>query len=1446
MDELWVGVDIGSTTVKIAIVEPSTKELLFSEYRRHNAKQAKTAHSLITKAYEDYPNKEFEIAICGSGGKSISDILKTHFVQEVVANSIIIKEKYPQTRTAIELGGQDAKIIFFTHDKKTNEISASDMRMNGSCAGGTGAFIDQIAKLLQIDVEEFESLASQGKTIYNISGRCGVFAKTDIQPLLNQGISKKDLALSTFHSIAKQTIGGLAQGLKIRPPVIFEGGPLTFNKTLVKVFAERLNLKEEEIIIPTRADTVVAYGAALSIEKLFKEKSKYKKENLSFLLDEKKLRTKENNFSQPFFKNEEEKIKFLKRHKLPKIPERQFEKNTTIKAYLGIDAGSTTSKFVLINEQEEIIDSFYSNNKGSPLDVIRNALLNLNKKYEEQKVTLEILGVGATGYGELLFSKAFKTDYHTVETLAHARAAIKYSKDASFILDIGGQDMKAITITNNIITTITLNEACSAGCGSFIETFADNFEIPVKKIAEYAFKSKHPSHLGSRCTVFMTSSVITEQKNGKTQEDILAGLCRSIVENVFTKVLRVNNFDELGKNIVVQGGTFKNDAVLKAFEDYVQKEVIRAPYPGEMGAIGIALLTKEHVKKEKITSKFSIKNLENFTYETSSNHICPFCSNHCNRSIITFNDNSTFVTGNRCERGEIIGDIKDKETREKLKEVNQKMNSIPDLMTYREQQLFKKRPTKKIFPEKNITIGIPRMLEFWSSMPFWITFYESLGFNVTISDKSTAKLYEKGLSSIPSDTICFPAKLAHGHTLNLIEKNVDIIFIPQILKTPSESKEKNIVDVCAIVQGYSMVLKENIDEIKEKNIRYENPVFHWYNKTSRNKQLINYMKKAFNIDKKETLEAITLAEKSIKEFNTDLEKKGEETIEKLKGTNDFAVVLSGRPYQSDSMVNHNLSKFFIKENIPVLTIDSLPRIYDVDLSKTRVENYINYHNKMLNSAIYVAKNPNLEFVQIVSFGCGHDAILTDEATRIFREISNKEPLILKLDETDVKGPLNIRIKSFISTIKKRREKQKNRVKELGEPFSVKFKKEDKDKTILIPNLSHGFCVISEGALKKVGYKAKALPLADSEAINLGKKYTHNDICYPAQINVGEILKELKQGTCDKNKTAVALAKNCTECRAGQYAVIARKALDNAGYENIPIVTTGEDTKNMHPGFKFTVKISITMAWGIAILDQLEEMKHRIRPYELNPGETDKVFNKEIKKVSKQLEKSTKKACAQLEQSIKEFNKIPLKNIKRKPKVFILGEILMNYHETANNNLEKYLEKNGMETSLPPMIPFFRQKDFRKKEEAKRFFVKHPFLEVISSKISDKYLDKVSKKMNKIMKEFKFYEGKNHSLKELSGEVSHIVDNTFTVGEGWAIPAEIVEQAKAGVKSFIIVQPFGCIPNHVTGRGLIKVIKKDFPNIQILPLDYDPDTSFANVENRLQMLIMNVRELENRT
>jgi predicted CoA-substrate-specific enzyme activase len=596
LEDLWVGVDVGSTTVKIAVVNPQTGKLLHSRYQRHNAMQAHTVAELLNEAHGLFEKYSFLVSFCGSGGQPFAEKTGAFFVQEVVANALAVREMHPETRVAIELGGQDAKVIFFEKDKTTGKLLASDMRMNGVCAGGTGAFIDQVAELLRIKTEDFESYAAKGGKVYEISGRCGVFAKTDIQPLLNQGVAKEDIALSSFHAIAKQTIGGLAQGMEIKPPVLFEGGPLTFNPSLVGVFQQRLGLSGSQVLVPAHSEILVAWGAALSAGSMYKgKKCGYSKEESLYALENFSV-GKENdkeNETPPFFADEKEKKDFLKRHQLFKGSYAEPQAGSVVRAYLGIDAGSTTTKFVLLNEDEELIYSFYSGNQGDPLVVLKSALVQLNEYYKEAGAKLEILGVGTTGYGELLFYRALHADYHTVETVAHARAAKKICPDVSFILDVGGQDMKAISVQGGVVTGIILNEACSSGCGSFIETYARGLGIKMEQIADMAFRSSNPSKLGSRCTVFMNSSIITEQRDGKKPEDIIAGICRSIIDNIFTKVIRLRNLDSLGKKVVVQGGTFKNDAVLRAFEQYTGLIPVRPEHPGEMGAIGIALLTKE-------------------------------------------------------------------------------------------------------------------------------------------------------------------------------------------------------------------------------------------------------------------------------------------------------------------------------------------------------------------------------------------------------------------------------------------------------------------------------------------------------------------------------------------------------------------------------------------------------------------------------------------------------------------------------------------------------------------------------------------------------------------------------------------------------------------------------------------------------------------------------------
>lgn len=1432
INTLRLGIDIGSTTVKVVVYDKKNNKTLFHKYQRHHAEQRKTAGKLLEEVSSLFPGQKFKIGICGSGGKNIAELIGAHYIQEVVANSCAVKAKYPETRTAIELGGQDAKIIFFYFDEKQQRLMTSDMRMNGSCAGGTGAFIDEIASLLKVPVEEFENLAKSGKTIHSISGRCGVFAKTDIQGLLNQSVHREDIALSAFHAIVKQTIGGLAQGLELKAPVIFEGGPLNFNPTLIKAFCERLNLKEKDFILPENPDTIVALGSALAIDELFNDSINDEielNEAVAKLLANNEFEKREIvNSTKLFFDTEDECREWRENHKTAEIKQLELKEGDILDIYIGIDAGSTTSKLVFLNKNEEVIDKFYANNEGDPIRIVKEGLRYLYKKYKKIGVTLNVLGLGTTGYGELLVGTAFGADYHTVETVAHSTAARKYMKDVNFILDIGGQDMKGIWVQDDIVTNITLNEACSSGCGSFLQNFATSLNIPLEKIAEAAFSSTHPANLGSRCTVFMNSTIITEQKNGCNAEDIMAGLCRSIIENVFTKVIRVSDPLSLGSNIMVQGGTFKNDAVLRAIEQYLNVNITRAPYPGEMGAIGVALLAKKHSIS---SSKFiGFENLSSFSYKQEENNICPHCENHCKRTIVKFPNNSSYITGNRCPRGESL------ETK------NVEVKNIPDLFLLREALLTKKYKYTQVSKKKNIKIGFPRCLEFWDSLPFWTTFFNALGYETIISDPSSRPMFEEGLPFVASDTVCFPAKLVHGHIQNLADKKVDIIFMPMIMNMPAKDTEGKSNYVCAVVKGYPLVIYNQENPESKWNLRYEHPMFHWYSEKDRYNQILRYIEKYFNIPKSQIKNAYKQGSDSIKEFRNTLVKTADKIREKAKQEGKFVVVLAGRPYHTDPLVSHDLSRVFTKKGIPVLTVDSLSNLEKVDLRYTRAEVTNNFHTRMLSGALISASAPELEFAQIVSFGCGHDAILSDEIIRITKEVSNKVPLILKMDEGGASNSLNIRVHSFIETITERRNKDVNKskeIKKLQDAYSAKFYKEDrKIKTVLVPNVSVAFCKLLSGTLTKSGVIAKPLPLGSIKEIQLGKKYVHNDTCFPAQMVIGEAISALQSGLYDPNKIAIGMAKYQGDCRLTHYSALLRRALDAAGFSQVPIVSTDPvDYKQMHPGIKLGNMFNIATVWAVVIMDILEELRRKIRPYEIENGETNKVFDNAIDKISKALETNTAQAIKEFKIAIENFTKIKYDRTNLKPRVFITGEYLVTFHPGSNFGVEEYLEKNGMEVILPRMINVF-WKDFHSRIcEMKDYKVKFPLSQGPFSFVAEGLISFALTTCEKIAELHPLYK-KIIRLPALAIENNHVMERTFLSGEGWLIPGEIREFAKDGVTSFVILQPFGCLPNHITGRGSMKKIKEEFPAIQILPLDLDPDTSFANVENRLQMLIMN--------
>ena len=1526
-------------------IDALTHTSLFSYYGRHFAKQIASVLDLFEQLEQKFPHAYIRAAICGSGGLSVARVLGLPYTQEVIANAIAVHKHHPATRVAIELGGQDAKIVFFS-PSKNGELSISDMRMNGVCAGGTGAFLDEMASLLNIPMESFESYASQGRQVYEISGRCGVFAKTDIQPLLNLGASKEDIALSILHSVAKQTIGGLAQGLDIEAPVAFLGGPTTFIPTLVKVFAELLKLTAHEIVIPNRPEITIALGSALSLDGLFAEEpATLDLPQAKQVLIEELVRLKRSpEKGQTFFVDAKDRARFKNRHAISYIEPIKLSPGQVCKVFLGIDSGSTTTKFVLINTEGKLLESFYGANNGEPLERTIKALIRIRDKYIRAGVYLRILGVGTTGYGEDLFAKALSADYQVVETVAHTHAAQAYIPDVSFLLDIGGQDMKAIWINNGVVINVMINEACSSGCGSFLENLASSLGISVQDIADLAFASSSPAELGSRCTVFMNSSIVTELKNGKTLSDIMAGLCCSIIENVFTKVVRVSHLGSLGDRIVVQGGTFKNDAVLFAFERYVGKKVTRSPYPNLMGAIGVALLTRDYMLDKSTgslgrrTNFIGLSALDSFSYTQESNCICPFCANRCVRSRLLFSNGETLISGNRCSKGEVFptsatrgnlgnthedpekgkvtatrftaestapatkdrniesceiftpykagnagttGSISSISRKEGCKKAGSEIATssrgdrqvIPDMFKEREKLLFMDYPCQPCAPARKEVIGIPRVLSFWDTMPFWKTFFSALGFSVVLSQPSSRSQYESGLPFAPSDTACFPAKLVHGHIRDLAERGVDRVFSPAITITPeiNSSKrashrksrfgipavassgsaiepdkiEKSKESMCALVKGYPLVIDNSDDPHKRWGVPFDVPLFHWYSKKDRDRQLCAFMQETFGLLPSQTCQGIAQGDAAQAMFKQSLVTKGKAVIEEVERKGHFAVILAGRPYHCDPLVNHELSCLFTNLGIPVLTVDSIPGLKEVNLSQSRLDKPNNYLAPLLSACLVAAGNDHLEYAQLVSFGCGHDAYLSDEIIRLMGEVGKKSPLILKIDESETKEPLRIRVRSFVETVSTRKKQEQTCVtNSLCEPYPQKFERSDRQKkTVLVPNTSHAFSRLMAAVFSKQGLRAVSLDIGREEALQLGKKYVHNDMCFPIQVVIGEALEALSSGTYDLEHTAVAIARYFDCCRLAQYSATLRKALDDAGYAQVPIVTNDDiDSHDMHPGFKMS-RISLArIATTLPMIDALEELLRKIRPYELVPGSAERAFSIALDLVIQGLKAHGMRGARKgFKKAIGVMSEVAYDRSKPRPFVFLAGEFLLNYHPGANRDIELYLEQNGLETGVTRVTDMIHKIYFYRNAQIKEYKLNKALSEKIWYSVVNIVFEIGNRRAERIASRHPLHES-TAKMQELAKASDPLIHHTFDTGEGVLTPGEILYHAARGRKAFIILQPFGCLPNHIVGRGIAKQIKSLYSHIQILPLDFEPDASFANIENRLQMLITNLKKV----
>ena len=1393
-----LGIDIGSTTVKVTVINES-HDILFSDYKRHFANIKGTLQTLLSEAREKLGNLTIHPTVTGSGGMAISEYLHIPFCQEVVCVANALQDYEPKTDVAIELGGEDAKIIYFNN--------GIEQRMNGVCAGGTGSFIDQMASLLQTDATGLNEYARDYDTLYPIAARCGVFAKSDIQPLINEGATKENLAASIFQAVVNQTISGLACGKPIKGYVAFLGGPLHFMPELKNAFIRTLNLDEEHIIDPPYSHLFAAKGAALNA-----------KEECSFTLDD-LLKEFESDIQlavevermEPLFKDEKEYDEFIEEHNQFKVKKADLATYSG-KCYLGIDAGSTTTKLALVGEDGSLLYRFYDNNNGSPLNTTIRAMKELK---ELLPPAAKISGSCSTGYGEALIKAALQLDHGEVETMAHYYAAAFFEPDVDCILDIGGQDMKCIKIRNHAVDNVLLNEACSSGCGSFIETFAKSLNYSVADFAKVALFAPSPIDLGSRCTVFMNSKVKQAQKEGASVGDISAGLAYSVIRNALLKVIKLTDPKQLGKKIVVQGGTFYNDAVLRSFERISGCHAVRPDIAGIMGAFGAALIAREREEETGDTQMLSIDEIINLEYSTSMSR-CQGCNNHCILTINKFNNDRQFISGNRCERG--IG-----------KEPN--AENIPNLYDYKLHRTFDYEPLSDEKATRGV-IGIPRVLNIYENYPFWYTFFTDLGFKVVVSPESSRKIYELGIESIPSESECYPAKLAHGHVMWLIKQGIKDIFYPCIPYERDEMEGTNNHYNCPIVTSYAENIKNNMEELATEHINFMNPFLALDNEEALKSRLFEELEAQYHLTADEINHAVDKAYAELSQVRTDIQNKGEEVLAYLAETGRTGIVLCGRPYHIDPEINHGIPELINSYGIAVLTEDSISHLSKVE-RPLNVQDQWMYHSRLYAAANYAKANKQLEVIQLNSFGCGLDAVTTDTVKDILTK-SGRIYTVLKIDEVNNLGAARIRIRSLISAVRVRK-KHKIEPKPVSPAIKrVEFTKEmRKNYTLLVPQMSPIHFEFLEPALQSCGYNVEVLNQGGMEDVNTGLKYVNNDACYPSLIVIGQLMNALLSGKYDPHKIALVISQTGGGCRATNYISFIRRALEKAGYGYVPVVGLSAQGIEKNSGFSFTPGLLNKAVQAIVYGDVFMRTVYHTRPYEVKPGSVNKLHRQWAAKCKRDIAKGNFYTFQKnIRGIIRDFDRIPLKNIK-KPRVGIVGEILVKFLPDANNHLVELLEREGAEAVVPDLLDFFMY-SFYNSNFKYRYLGKSKKSAIVSNSaiwVVERYRQTLRKELAKSNR----FEPPAY-IKDLAEYAKPFVSIGNQTGEGWFLTGEMVELIHSGAPNIVCTQPFACLPNHVVGKGVIKEIRQAFPDANIVAIDYDPGASEVNQINRIKLML----------
>ena len=1279
--------------------------------------------------------------------------------------------------------------------------------MNGICAGGTGSFIDQMASLLQTDAAGLNEYAKNYHSLYTIAARCGVFAKSDIQPLINDGATKEDLSASIFQAVVNQTISGLACGKPIRGHVAFLGGPLHFLSELKAAFIRTLKLDDEHVIDTDNSHLFAAIGSALNA-----------KEDVHFTMEEMigKLSSGikmdfEVERMEPLFASQEEYDEFCSRHDSHRVKTAPLETYSG-SCYLGIDAGSTTTKAALVGEDGSLLYSFYANNNGSPLKTAIGAIQDI---YSRLPKGAKIVRSCSTGYGEALMKAAFLLDDGEVETVAHYYAAAFFDPKVDCILDIGGQDMKCIKIKNQTVDSVQLNEACSSGCGSFIETFAKSLNYSVQDFAKAALFAAHPIDLGTRCTVFMNSKVKQAQKEGASVSDISAGLAYSVIKNALFKVIKVSDASELGKQIVVQGGTFYNDAVLRSFEKIAGCNAIRPDIAGIMGAFGAALIAREHYTPGYQTSMLSIDAVNALEFDTSMAK-CKGCTNHCRLTINRFSGGRQYISGNRCERG--LGKAKNPD-------------QAPNLFDYKLKRLFSYEPLTADRAPRG-PVGIPRVLNMYENYPFWFTFFTKLGYQVVLSPASNHNIYSLGIESIPSESECYPAKLAHGHVTWLIRQGVPFIFYPALFYERNETPEANNHYNCPIVTSYSENIKNNVEEIGRGDVKFSNPFLAFTSLETATDALIREFP---DIPAEEVRAAALAGWDEMAAAREDMRKKGEEVLSWMEKNHKRGIVLAGRPYHADPEINHGIPELITSYGLAVLTEDSVSHLGHPDRPLIVSDQWM-YHSRLYAAASFVRTRDDLDLIQLNSFGCGLDAVTTDQVNDILTG-SGKIYTCLKIDEVSNLGAARIRIRSLLSAIRVREKKQEARTIRPTNLNRVIFTEEmRKDYTILCPQMSPIHFELLQPAFRACGYNFEVLDNDNRHAVDVGLKYVNNDACYPSLCVVGQIMDALLSGKYDLHKVAVVITQTGGGCRATNYIGFIRRALEKAGLEHIPVVSINMSGLESNPGFQLNAGLLIRAAYGAIFGDIFMRCVYRMRPYEKEPGSVNALHRKWVTVCQEFLSSKKlpgyfkfRRLCRQI---IADFDAVAVTD-EKKPRVGIVGEILVKFAPMANNHLVELLESEGAEAVVPDLLDFMLYCFYNQIYKAQHLGAKKS--SASTARLAIWAIGRVRSAAASAFQKSRHF-APPASIYDLVSYAEPIVSIGNQTGEGWFLTGEMVELIHQGVNNIVCTQPFGCLPNHVVGKGVIKELRRRYPASNVVAIDYDPGASEVNQLNRIKLML----------